>query len=86
MDYPVFDIISSVENLDSILKATARAMDYKGKLNYVAPTQPFTIGLNSAGNVDGSRARKYLDWSPKHTSIVADIKTYVQTFLATAQG
>ncbi|OQV08976.1 hypothetical protein CLAIMM_13167 [Cladophialophora immunda] len=91
--YPVFDLVSTTENIRDILSAFARALAAtKGKggnlgpeleLELVGPgDNPFLQALGATVMYDSARARELLGWEPKRNGLVKAMDIYARSWEA----
>ncbi|GAB7322846.1 hypothetical protein MBLNU13_g05410t1 [Cladosporium sp. NU13] len=63
--HPVFDVVGSRENLGSILKEVAKALDFQGDLRIIPAQDPFHVGMSTGARLDSTRLRDLLGWECK---------------------
>ncbi|KIW98850.1 uncharacterized protein Z519_00513 [Cladophialophora bantiana CBS 173.52] len=90
--YPVFDLVSTTENIRDILSAFARALSsMKGQggkleLELVGPGDHlFLQPLGATVQCDSARARELLGWEPKRNGLVKEMGIYAKAWEA-SQG
>ncbi|KAF3195484.1 hypothetical protein TWF106_005589 [Orbilia oligospora] len=81
--YPVFDVVSGHESLGDINKAAANVLGFTGEIKYQAPAADDHFGNATSSSllIDSTRSQSYLDWQPKHTSLIKDPEVYVKAYL-----
>jgi len=79
--YPIFDIVGSQERLDDLNKAAAKVLQITGEIKYEKPNDPFIEAMSTSIIVDTNRSTTYLDWQPKHTSLIRNAEVYVKAYL-----
>lgn len=87
--YPVFDLVSTMENVRDILSAFAQAISKnRGKgdkldLELVGPgDNAFFKALGSTVKFDSARARELLGWEPKRGGLVSHMEVFAQAWEA----
>ncbi|KAF3137983.1 hypothetical protein TWF569_009070 [Orbilia oligospora] len=81
--YPVFDVVSGHESLGDINKAAANVLGITGEIKYQVPAADDHFGNATSSSllIDSTRSQSYLDWQPKHTSLIKDPEVYVKAYL-----
>lgn len=64
------------------MNAVARHIGYKGEIKYKEPANDFEVAMLTSYYTSSDRARTYLDWEPKHRSILAQIDVYADALAA----
>ncbi|KAI9792554.1 MAG: hypothetical protein M1816_002074 [Peltula sp. TS41687] len=84
---PVFDLMTSWENIGVIVGEFARCVGLKGELEFVGTKgDVFAEALSTTLKSDSSRARQILGWTPKKTEgLAAGMEIYAPAF-AVGQG
>lgn len=82
LPYPVFDVVSFHESYTRIVDAIAQHIGYKGQISYREPANDFEVAMLTSYYSSSDRARVYLDWEPRHRSIVAQIDVYADALAA----
>ncbi|ANB15546.1 NAD dependent epimerase/dehydratase family protein [Sugiyamaella lignohabitans] len=83
--YPVFDLSTSFEPVALINQLAARALGYKGKLEYHVPDGPdglFPRAFGTTLNSSGSRLTALTGWRPTKLSMLSEVDIYAQAWLA----
>ena len=63
--WPIFDLTTSREPLQSILQAAARSFGFEGELGFVKPSNPIAEALCTSARLESTRARDLLGWQSK---------------------
>ncbi|KAK6513940.1 hypothetical protein TWF506_008370 [Arthrobotrys conoides] len=81
--YPIFDIVGGHETLRDINRAAANALGIIGEVKYQAPTADDHFGNATSASllIDSTRSQSYLNWQPKHTSLIKNAEVYVKAYL-----
>jgi nucleoside-diphosphate-sugar epimerase len=82
ISYPVFNLSTSQETLSQIMNAVSRVLGYKGKIEYVTPSNAFEEAMSTSVVFNGNRAKELLGWDPRHTSFTAGMDVYLRAILA----
>ena len=81
--YPVFDVSSSSELLESIHDEAARVLRYRGRLVYEGSGKDkFAEAMNTGMKGSSTRLRDLLGWVPKHTSVGEEMEMFVSAWKA----
>ena len=63
--YPIFDLATTSESMQTILDAAARELGYRGRVQLQgAGDDAFAQAISASGNLDSGRARQLLGWRP----------------------
>jgi nucleoside-diphosphate-sugar epimerase len=88
--YPIFDLVSSTENVRDIIEAFARAVqgeEAKVKLEFVGPgDNVYLKALGASVNYDSARARELLGWEPKRRGFVGEMDVYAAAWVASQKA
>jgi len=85
--YPIFDLVTSQENLLDILRAAARELRFKGKLELVGPgDNAFMQAMNISVNTSSARAIELLGWTPAKIGMVQVMETLARAWEAGQEG
>lgn len=91
--YPVFDLVSSTENIRDIVNAFASALSVtsskqgRTQLELVGPgDNPYLQALGSTVRYNSARAQQLLGWTPKRRGLVANMEVYAHAFRASQQS
>ncbi|KAK6498800.1 hypothetical protein TWF481_011373 [Arthrobotrys musiformis] len=81
--YPLFDVVSGHEALGDINKAAANALGVTGEVKHQNPAADDHFGNATSTSllIDASRSQSYLDWQPRHTSLIKNADIYVKAYL-----
>ncbi|KAJ6261455.1 hypothetical protein Dda_4125 [Drechslerella dactyloides] len=80
---PIFNLSAGHEKLGDINKTAAKVLGITGEIIHQAPTDPFSIAMSTSLLVDTTRSQQYLDWHPRHTSLIRNAEIYVKAHLYT---
>ncbi|KAH0565717.1 hypothetical protein GP486_000881 [Trichoglossum hirsutum] len=81
--WPVFDLVTSRENLRVIVEVAGRELGFRGKVLCTGVGDDGLAEAMSCGvRGDSSRARDLLDWHPKFRGMVDGIERYAMSFMA----
>ena len=87
--YPIFDLVSTTENIKDIMEALAKslhALEGKGgktDLQFVGPGDDIYMkALGSTVVYDSSRAKELLGWEPKRIGLVRNMDVYAAAWKA----
>lgn len=75
--------MGGIETLGDINAAAAKALGITGSIKYQAPADPFSEAMSTSQRITSTRAETYLDFKPRHTSLVKDADVYARAFLYT---
>ncbi|KAK6352467.1 hypothetical protein TWF730_009292 [Orbilia blumenaviensis] len=81
--YPVFDIVGGHESLGDLNKAAASVLGITGELRHqeAAAGDHFGTAMSTSLLIDTTRSHSYLDWQPRHTSLIKNADIYVKAYL-----
>ncbi|RVD87966.1 uncharacterized protein DFL_002167 [Arthrobotrys flagrans] len=81
--YPIFNVVSGHEVLGDINKAAANVLGITGELKHQAPAADDHFGnaISTSLLIDSARSQSYLDWQPRHTSLIKNAEIYVKAYL-----
>lgn len=82
--YPVFDFMSQIESIKSIMEGAARSLGYKGVVELVGRAEGDVVGDALSASVIGEsgRAKTLLGWVPAKKGFLHGIDVYAQAWLA----
>ncbi|KAK2771669.1 hypothetical protein FQN53_004932 [Emmonsiellopsis sp. PD_33] len=81
--WPVFDLVSETVELPHILEASTAAMGVNAPIEYLGHMgNPFLEAMSAVTNIDSSRAKTVLGWTPKRTGFVLRIPLYMKAWEA----
>lgn len=80
--YPVINVPSHQEELGSILTASAKAIGYKGKLEYRASENGVEEALATVINTRPYKPMGLLSWVPRQIGFTQGMEVYAKTYLA----
>jgi nucleoside-diphosphate-sugar epimerase len=79
--YPVFDLQASQESMKDILRAAAKELGFKGKVELVdAGEDLFAKAMCTNGNCSSGRAKSLLGWAPKREGFVEGMGVFVKAW------
>ena len=85
--YPVFDLVTSQENLKDILQAAARELGFGGKLELIGPgDDAFMQAMNTSINASSARAVDILGWAPTRVGMIQAIEAFTRAWQAGLGG
>ena len=85
--YPIFDLVTSQESLLDILRAAARELRFKGKLELVGPgDDAFMQAMNTSVNASSARAIELLGWAPTRIGMVQVMEAFARAWEAGQGG
>ncbi|KAK6523736.1 hypothetical protein TWF281_001708 [Arthrobotrys megalospora] len=81
--YPIFNIVGGHEALGDINKAAANVLGITGELKHQEPAADnlFATAMSTSLLIDSTRGQSYLDWQPRHTSLIKNAEIYVKAYL-----
>jgi nucleoside-diphosphate-sugar epimerase len=81
--YPIFDLVTSQENVKDILLAAARELGFKGRLELVGPgDDPSMQAMNTSVNASSARAIELLGWRPTRIGMVQVMEAFAKAWEA----
>ncbi|KAJ5179136.1 hypothetical protein N7492_002346 [Penicillium capsulatum] len=82
--YPVFDLVTSQENMYEIFAAVAECVGFNGEIEWIGPGEnPLAKAMCASLRGDSSRAKQLLGWEPTRLNgFVQDMDLYVAAFEA----
>ncbi|KAH8697306.1 hypothetical protein BGW36DRAFT_378410 [Talaromyces proteolyticus] len=85
--YPVFDLATSQESMEEIIKGFAVAWQFKGSVELVGyGDNPFFEAMSTTMRNSSQRARQLLDWTPTRLNgMIMDIDMYAAAFAASVE-
>jgi nucleoside-diphosphate-sugar epimerase len=79
--YPIFDLVTSQENLEGILQAAARELGFKGKLELVGPgDNAFMEAMNASVSSSSARAVDILGWAPTRIGMLQGMDAFAKAW------
>jgi nucleoside-diphosphate-sugar epimerase len=79
--YPVFDLQTSQESMNDILRAAARELGFKGNLELVGVGEDlFAKAMCANGSCSSGRAKSLLGWAPKREGFVEGMGVFVKAW------
>lgn len=79
--YPVFDLQTSQESMNDILRAAARELGFKGNLELVGAGEDlFAKAMCANGSCSSGRAKSLLGWAPKREGFVEGMGVFVKAW------
>ena len=80
--YPIFDLVTSMESLQDIAEAAAKALGFGGPIKLVgAGDNLFMQAISTTINATSSRAMQILGWEPKRFGFVRSMETVARAWL-----
>lgn len=82
--YPVFDLVTSQENMSEIFTAAAAYWNYKGRITFAGPGDNlFARAMSTSMRGSSARAQQLLHWSPKRLNgFIRDMDIFAAAFAA----
>lgn len=81
--YPIFDLVTSQENLKDILQAAATELGFRGKLEWVGPGDDAIMhAMNTSVNASSARVKELLGWHPTRIGMVQGMETFAKAWEA----
>ncbi|KAI9807219.1 MAG: hypothetical protein M1825_005937 [Sarcosagium campestre] len=81
--FPIFNFVSSYENLGVVLKTAATYLGFKGLVKYTSPEgNYYAEAFSTTVNGDSNRARSLLGWSSRTGTLTGGMDVYAATYIA----
>lgn len=81
--YPIFDLVTSQENLKDIIESAALTLGYQGEIVFAGPgDNVFAQAMNTSFNGSGARAESILGWTPKRKGFLQIVDVVAKSWAA----